>query len=61
MAVLHVFRNSERDAAGGSVAQKWQFQCDVIIEQPLGSKRILSVLKAPQFGELTCCESTHRM
>ena len=29
MVVLHV-----RDAGGGWVAQKWQFQRDVIIEQP---------------------------
>ena len=31
--VLHVFRDSERDVGGGG--QKWQFQRDVIIEQPL--------------------------
>ena len=33
MVVLNVFQDSERDA-GGSVGQKWQFQRDVIIEQP---------------------------
>ena len=33
MVDLHVFRDSERDA-GGWVVQKWQFQCDIIIEQP---------------------------
>ena len=32
MIVLHVFRDSEREA-GGWVGQTWQFQCDVIIEQ----------------------------
>ena len=40
MVVLHVFRDSERDAVGW-VVQKWQFQRDVGIEQPLGDgKRI---------------------
>ena len=34
LVVLHVVRNSERDA-GVWVAQKWKFQRDVIIEQPL--------------------------
>ena len=34
MIVLHVFRDSERDA-GGWVGQKWQFQRDASIEQPL--------------------------
>ena len=34
MVVLHVFRDSERDA-GGWVVKNWQFQRDVIIEQPL--------------------------
>ena len=34
MVVLHVCRDSERDA-GGWAAQKGQFQRDVIIEQPL--------------------------
>ena len=33
MAVLHVFGNPEHDDG----AQKWQFQCDVIIEQPLSA------------------------
>ena len=32
MIVLHIFRDSERDA-GGWVDQKWQFQRDAIIEQ----------------------------
>ena len=34
MLILHVFRDSERDA-GGWVGQKWQFQRDIIIELPL--------------------------
>ena len=34
MVVLHVFRDSERDA-GGWVVNNWQFQRDVSIEQPL--------------------------
>ena len=34
MVAQHVFRDSERDD-GEWVVQKWQFQCDVIIEQPL--------------------------
>ena len=32
--VLHVHRDSERDAAGVG-GLRWQFQRDVIIEQPL--------------------------
>ena len=32
--VLHVFRDSECEA-GGWVAQSWQFQRDVVIDQPL--------------------------
>ena len=35
MVVLHVFHYSERDDGGGGVIQKWKFQRDVIIEQPL--------------------------
>ena len=36
MVVLLVFHDSERDGMGGGwVIQKWQFQRDVIIEQPL--------------------------
>ena len=37
MVVLYVFRDSKCDAGkgGGWVVQKWQFQRDVIIEQPL--------------------------
>ena len=34
MVVLYVLRDSERDA-GEWMGQKWQFQRDVIIEQPL--------------------------
>ena len=34
MVVLHIFRDSKRDAAGW-VGQKWLFERDVIIEQPL--------------------------
>ena len=35
MAVLHVFRDSERGAGGGVGGSRWQYQRDVIIEQPL--------------------------
>ena len=34
IAVPYIFPDSERDA-GGWLVQKWQFQPDVIIEQPL--------------------------
>ena len=33
MAVLYIFRDSERDAEGWMV-QKWQFQCDVLLSSP---------------------------
>ena len=33
MVALHIFCDSGRDAEGW-MGQKWQFQCDVIIEQP---------------------------
>ena len=35
MVVLYIFHASKRDAGGGWVVQKWQFQRDVIFEQPL--------------------------
>ena len=43
MVVLQVFRDPERDA-GEWVVQKWQFQRDVIIKQPLEAGRVLEHL-----------------
>ena len=53
MIVLHAFRDSEGDTGAGG-DQKWQFQRDLIIEQPLinftyvrckASLQLLSVVK----------------
>ena len=54
MVVLHVFRDSMHDNGVGGVVQEWQFQRDVIIEQPhmttLKDARAFKVLMKPFRG-----------
>ena len=70
IAVLHVFRDSERDAGGGegSVGQKWKFQRDAIIERQLicftyarfkASLQLLSVVQKKRHSDFLATNTLH--